>query len=357
MSIMKKGFLLCIAVFGLLFAGCHSSDDTNGDWQKVAQIKGVAASGAVTFKIGNEVYVGLGYDKDIDPVFAFVKSSDGVSWQDVAPFPEEFGGRIGAVAFTIGTKAYVGTGYKPAVAGSTIKTFYKDFYCYDSETDSWSKISDDFGGEPRRNGIAFTLNVNGQEIGYFGCGSTNNDKEYLNDFWSFDGTTFKSEDSHGRKRNGGTAFVIDNVAYICLGYESGTQLAPDMIKFDGTNWTELNKLTDATDQDFDDDYTTICRAHAVSFIAKVNGETRGYIATGVANGTLTRYAWEYDPKIDRWDEVNQLPSRMSARVAGVGFSIGDYGYVTLGGTSTDYGAFDDTWRFVPGIEAEDKNDY
>ena len=130
-----------------------------------------------------------------------------------------------------------------------------------------------------------------------------------------------------------------------------------MLKFDGTNWTELNKLTDATDQDFDDDYTTICRAHAVSFVAKVNGETRGYIATGISGSVLTRYAWEYDPKIDRWDEVNQLPSRMSARVSAVGFSVGDYGYVTLGGTSTDYGAFDDTWRFVPGIEAEDKNDY
>lgn len=40
--------------------------------------------------------------------------------------------------------------------------------------------------------------------------------------------------------------------------------------------------------DFDDDYTSIRRAHAVSFVAKVNGETRGYVATGVVTGgTLT----------------------------------------------------------------------
>lgn len=353
---MKKGFLLCIAVFGLLFAGCHSSDDTNGDWQKVSQIKGVAVSGAVTFKIGNEVYVGLGFDKDVKPVYSFVKTNDGNTWYNVASFPESAGGRVAAVAFVIGKKAYVGTGYKPSVAGSPEKVFYKDFYCYDSETDSWTQVTDNFGGEPRRGGVAFSLNVNGKEIGFFGCGSTNNDKEYLNDYWSFDGTTFKSEGSFGRKRYGGTAFVIDNAAYICLGYESGSVLAPDLIKFDGTNWTELNKIIDATDEGFDDNYKSICRAHAVSFVAKVDDKLHAFIATGT-NGSLTRYCWEYYPEIDRWDEVNQLPSNMYPRVSAVGFTIGDYGYVGMGGNNTDYGAYDDAWRFVPGIEAEDRNDY
>lgn len=353
---MKKGFLLCIAVFGLLFAGCHSSDDTLGDWEKVAPIRGAARAGAVSFKIGDYVYVGLGYDQDIFARLNFVRSNDGISWEDVASFPGP--GRVGAVAFVLGKKAYVGTGYKPAVGGSTDKVFYKDFYCYDSETNTWSLLTKDFGGLERRNAIAFTLNVDGKEIGYIGCGSTNNDKEYLNDFWSFDGVIWKPETSHGRKRNGGTAFVIDNVAYMCLGYESGTQLAPDMLKFDGKTWTELRKIVDATDHEFDDDYGTIQRANAVSFVApNIVGEKRAYIATGIYNGSLMRNCWEYDPRTDSWDEVNPLPAQMPGRVAAIGFSIGNYGYVTLGGTNTDQGQFDDTWKFIPGIDEEEKNNF
>lgn len=352
---MKKGFLLCIAVFGLLFAGCHSSDDAYGDWAKVAPISGAARVGAVSFKIGNEIYVGLGYDKTPDPVLSFVKSSDGVTWSSVADFPG--GGRMGAVAFVLGKKAYVGTGYRPAKVGDNVEIFYKDFYCYDSETNSWTQMPDNFGGRGRRNAIAFTLTKNGQEIGYVGCGSTDRDKEFLNDFWSFDGTTWTDLGTHGRKRNGGTAFVINNMAYICLGYESNSQYAPDMLKFDGTNWTELYKIVDATDEDFDNDYTTIQRAHGVSFTANLNGEIRGYIATGVYGASLIRNCWEYDPVSDRWDEVNPLPALMPGRVAAVGFSTGDFGYVTLGGTGIGDAQFDDTWRFSPNIDEDEKNDY
>ena len=351
---MKKGILLCFVVFGLLFAGCHSSDDTYGDWQKVAPISGTARVGAVSFKIGEYVYVGLGYDQDNDPVNSFIRTKDGVSWQSVAEFTGA--GRMGGIAFVIGNKAYVGTGYTLAKQNVDRK-FYSDFYCYDSTTDTWTKVTDNFGGVGRRNAIAFTLKKDGKEVGYIGCGSTNNDKEFLNDFWSFDGTTWKSEDSHGRKRNGGTVFVIDNIAYICTGYEAQSQLAPDMLKFDGTNWSELNKIVDATDEGFDDDYRTIQRAHAVSFTATIDGEIRGYLATGANISSLIRNCWEYDPKTDRWDEVNPLPSFMPARQGAVAYTVGDYGYVTLGGTSVEDAAFDDTWRFVPGIDAEDKNDY
>lgn len=352
---MKKGFLLCIAVFGLLFAGCHSSNDTYGDWEKVAPISGAARVGAVSFKIGDEIYVGLGYDQDNDPVLSFVKTRDGVTWKTAADFPGT--GRMGGVAFVLGNKAYVGTGFRPAKGGSDADEFFKDFYCYDSETDSWTKLPDNFGGRERRNAIAFTLTKNGKQVGYIGCGSTNRDKEFLNDYWSFDGATWTSEDSHGRKRNGGTAFVIDDIAYICLGYESQSQLASDMLKFDGTTWSEMYKIVDATDEGFDDDYTTIRRAYAVSFTADQNGETRGYIATGVNGSSLIGNCWEYDPKSDRWDEVNSLPAYMPGRVGAIGYSTGTYGFVTLGGTAIGQANFDDTWRFTPGIDEDDQNDY
>ena len=48
---------------------------------------------------------------------------------------------------------------------------------------------------------------------------------------------------------------------------------------------------------------------------------------------------------------------MSKRVAGIGFVYNGYGYITVGGVSQDAGGDNTTWKFYPGIEAEDWNDY
>lgn len=358
---MKKGLILCLAVFGIVFAGCHSDDDLWGDWGKWDPVAGSARVGAVSFKIGDEIFVGLGYDKDTEPLNTFYKSSDGRNWKTVKSF--EGKGRIGAVAFVLNGKAYVGTGYIPSKTNVT-KEYLKDFYCYDPVADSWTQVADmaTDDGAGRWQAVAFSVkNANGKEFGIVGCGSTNSDKEYYNDFYTFDGTNWESLGSFGRKRRGGTAFVINNAAYVCTGFETGTSgLAPDMLKFDGNTWawTELRKIVDATDDDFDDDYNTIQRAFAVSFVAKNDGVTRGYLATGT-NGSLLKNCWEYNPGDDTWDEVNPLPSRMSPRVNAVSFTVGDYGFIALGSTSiaASEAQFDDVWRFVPTIDEDDKNDY
>lgn len=361
---MKRGIFLCLALFGLLFAGCGSDDDTWGDWSKESPISGPARVGAVNFKVNDTYYVGLGYGINSEAVNSFYASKDGQSWKLVtASFPGE--GRMGAVAFVLGGKAYVGTGHRPnGLNGQGLK-YYKDWYCFDPASNTWTEVTAEFPGTWRWHAIAFTLNVNGREIAYVGCGNgpeegTNENTATtvnFNDFYSFDGTTWTSIGSQGSKRNGGSAFVINNVAYICLGYESGTSvLAADMWSFDGTNWKRLNKIVDATDDNFDNDYGTIQRAYAVAWVSKVDGQERGYIATGT-NGSLLRNCWEYYPQEDWWDEVNPLPAQMSARLGAIAYTVGDYGYIGLGGTNWGNAAFEDCWRFVPGIEEEDKNNY
>ena len=81
----------------------------------------------------------------------------------------------------------------------------------------------------------------------------------------------------------------------------------------------------------------------------------GYVVGGT--GTSVSDNWQYDPQRDRWEKTNRFSSSMSNRVAGIGFVYNGYGYITVGGVSQDAGGDNSTWKFYPGIEAEDWNDY
>ena len=48
---------------------------------------------------------------------------------------------------------------------------------------------------------------------------------------------------------------------------------------------------------------------------------------------------------------------MLVRIAGVGFSLNGYGYVTTGGASTTTANDNSTWKFIPGVDEDDNNDY
>lgn len=81
----------------------------------------------------------------------------------------------------------------------------------------------------------------------------------------------------GQKRMGGMAFVIDDIAYICGGENNGSDVT-DFWCFNpatGT-WKELRELYDKSDDDYDDDYTSIVRSYACAFV--IDG--KGYIAAG-----------------------------------------------------------------------------
>jgi len=78
---------------------------------------------------------------------------------------ETFNGaaRDGAVSFTIGDVVYVGLGFN---SNGTLKDFWK----YSKEDDAWTQIAD-FAGDARTNAVAFTLNGKG----YVGLGRSDYD--------------------------------------------------------------------------------------------------------------------------------------------------------------------------------------
>lgn len=124
---MKRVNFLCLVLLGLFFTACHSNDDTWGDWSRSFSFGGFPRTGAVTFTIDDVVYVGLGYNIQLDQqdktLTDFWMYKDRI-WTQIADFPGE--GRYGAVAFVVDGKAYVGTGYRPD-QNTTTEQYFNDF--------------------------------------------------------------------------------------------------------------------------------------------------------------------------------------------------------------------------------------
>lgn len=358
---MKRVNFLCLVLLGLFFTACHSNDDTWGDWSRSYSFGGYPRTGAVTFTIDDVVYVGLGINNELDEKDKTLKDfwmyKDRI-WTRIADFPGE--GRYGAVAFVVNGIAYVGTGFRPAQE-NTDEIYYSDFYSYNPATKEWSQspatnLPKEENGEviPRRDAIAFS--VNGK--GYVGTGITKGAR-VIKDLYSFDGSNWESVGFPGDARCGASVFVIGQKAVICLGSgASSGNYRYDVNIYDASTGQWMENIHPLVDQDgigYDNDYNRIPRAYAVAFTSNRDGKMKGYIATG--NGSYGNTCWEYDIERDRWDEVTELPNMMSKRAYAVGFSVDNYGYVTLGGSGVGNVIDADMWKFTPGIDEDDDNDY
>ena len=185
----------------------------------------------------------------------------------------------------------------------------------------------------------------------------------VNDIYCFDPSksgdaAWSNTEFRGEPRCGAVAFVIKDKAVVCLGAAaaSGSNFRRDVYTFDGTTWQDREPLYDQDGRGFDNDYNQIPRAYAVAFVSSRDGGVlKGYVATG--NGSYPGTCWEYNIDTDRWDEVTELPAAMNRRAYAVGFTFNDYGYVTTGGSTMNAPLDIDTWKFTPGIDEDDDNDY
>ena len=185
-----------LAVAALAAVGCTDDENDNyqGNWVKCdTHFPGTQRGGAVCFKIGEEAYVGTGYNSNelgAQTRFRDFYKFDGKAWTQVPSMPSDTLARDGGVAFAINGKGYVGL-------GSTGTRFLNDFWCFDPQTQTWSRVAD----FPRRDGIE--------------------------DYQSYE------------RRRYAVAFVIDNVAYVGSGEDIDGHAQSDFYKFDGTTWTPI----------------------------------------------------------------------------------------------------------------------
>lgn len=361
---MKKVNLLFLALIGLFFVACDSNNDTDGDWAKSVEFGGGNRVCAVSFtdpKDG-DVYIGMGFnstltstaDQNMKDFWVFRNGS----WNKVVngDFPVE--GRSGSVAFVVDRIAYVGAGYRAAFSGQPDNVYFSDFYLFDLDKEEWIKEGDAY----KTIDIATGMNLSKDDCAFYGgIAFTHDGRGYVGtgqlkdrvskSIFCYDPKTNTWSDAEfpGDSRVGAVTFTIDNRTVLCLGASGGNRL--DVWVFDGA-WQSKEPLVDR-DGKWNDDYDEIPRSYAVAFTAVDGSKTKGYIACGTGN----RSCWEYDIDRDRWDEVTEMASGMLNRLGGIGFSYGNYGYVTTGGSGITNSTDNSTWVFYPGIDEDDDNDY
>ena len=360
---MKKiNLLYLIALFGVFFSACHSDDDTWGDWAKSNSFPGEQRVSAVAFQYGDVAYVGMGYNRELSTKDKYLRnfySFDGSNWKKEMDFPEV--GRKGCVGFVIGDTAYIGAGFRgKEVTGLNRDLYYSDFYKYDLKGKKWAMNGTEYLKTDIRDfttdtvacsfwgGVAFEMNGKG----YAGTGQV--DGRTSKNIYEYDPSTgtWTEKIFDGDARVGGVVFKVAGQVVLCLGSD-GSQNVTDVYAFDGTNWHKKAPLVDQ-DGSWNDDYGKIPRAYAVAFSSNLDGGIdRGYICGGAG----TKTAWEYRIDEDRWHEVTEFRDAMYIRIGGVGFAIKGYGYVTTGGSSLTTANDNSTWKFIPGIDEDENNDY
>jgi len=329
--------VLVFSILLLLVSGCKDEEDDDedyiGNWIKLSDFEGVPRSDAVAFTIGDNAYVGTGYDGS-DRLNDFWEYDPQLNnWTRKADFPGV--PRNGAVGFGTDTKGYIGTGYDGI-------NRLKDFYEYDPATDTWTR-KPDFGGTARYGAVAFAID----NKGYI---TTGDDGNFLKDLWEYDPSSeqwMQKISLEGGKRRDAIAFVIEGKGYVCTGIDNGVYES-DFWEYDpvANDWNKKRSITNQSDDDYDDDYSSITGTNKVAF--SING--KGYIAAGGA-GTAGSTVWEYNPSSDLWIQKTSLEA--SGRIEAVGFSIGELGYVTTGRNGSYY--FDDIWGFQPNSDQVDSD--
>lgn len=333
---MKQRLLFAFFALSLFFTGCSSDDGLDGNWIKGSSFEGRPRGGAVSFVIGDHVYVGTGYDGK-DALNTFYKYSLQEGWSKIADFPGT--PRREAVAFTANGKGYVGTGV------DKVDNRLADFYEYTPESNTWTKVANDFTGGARQDAVAFSIN----NIGYVGTGygfQEGEDRNRLKDFYKFENGEWTKIAFDGEKTRSATTFVINNKAYVVSGENSLKyvwEYDPSKVTGDLNGWTRKEYL------DKDNNRENVQRSEAVAFVI----DNKGYLATGKLGG-YSREVWEYDPVNDEWTERTSLENEVPSREDAVAFSLNNRGFFTTGNASGSY--LDDTWEFNPTMkETDDDN--
>lgn len=325
-------------ISNIFFTSCSkdsTDDDLVGNWKRESEYEGVGRTEAVSFTIGNKVYVGGGYDGTDRLNDFWVLDQPTGTWLRIADFPGV--ARNSAIAFSVNGRGYVGTG----VDENDDKL--KDFWEYDPANNIWTRKAD-FAGTARYNAVAFS-------IGTKGYVSTGYDGNYLKDLWEYDPVNNSWEQKAslaGSKRSEAVAFVYNNKGYVVTGFNNGSYLTDFWMYDPATNvWTEKRKVNDATDESFDDDYDdNIRRGNASIFLIN----NKAYLTCGSRSGIIGT-TWEYNIDADTWLEKTSFEG--SFREGALSFSVSNRGYIVTGGNSSYH--FDDLWEFFPNAEQDDND--
>ena len=226
----------------LAVSGCTEEDEyTQGQWIKRSGFEAEPRAYACSFTIGDMGYLCGGFrgaNKEyMNDLWVYDMNDN--NWEQLADMPTV--GRKYATAFALNGKGYVTTG---SVKDGSYSSYVADTWEYDPSSDTWTQ-KDDFAGGPRDGALSFVVGG----YAYVGTGYNEDTQGSYKDFYRFDpnaaaGSQWTKDAGNGggpEKRAYGTAFVINNVAYVCCGTDNSSNLI-DFWKFDGSTWTQLRDI-------------------------------------------------------------------------------------------------------------------
>ena len=341
-----KSLVIVATSMVLIGVACTSSDPTSttlaGNWTKSVGFDGNGRAGAVSFVIGDLSYVGTGFDGIVRYNDFWAFNSNNLAWSQVAPMTGAK--RNSAAAFAAAGKGYVTTGYDGI-------NKLNDTWGYDPITNTWAAkaglpdpANSILGSGARYGAVGFGI----ADTGYICSGYTGS---HTKDLWRYDAINDnwaqRNSMNTSDKRTGASVLVYNNEAYIIGGSNNGT-LVTEMAKYTPAtgNWTKLRDIANLSTDSYDDNYTSIVRSNAATFVIG----SKGYLATG-ENGADVKATWEYDFASDLWTAVTSFERQ--ARNSAVGFTVKGKGYVVTGKNSTYY--YDNMDEFRP-TETYNAND-
>jgi len=305
-----------------------NTESVQNKWDYITNsFPGKRRTDAIKFKIENKVYVGLGFDGAfaLGDIWAFNYST--LAWSPISTYPGK--SRYGAVAFVINNIGYIALG----VDGDG--NYLKECWAFDASIGTngkWKRIAD-FPGTGRKKAVAFVLNNEGH-IATGVHGTT-----YTVDVWKYDPTSdnWINNDpdlNSVQQREGAVSFVIDNYAYIGFGRKD-TTVYKDFYKIDAKyfNWGLVSPSFPGKE-----------RYEAMAFAA-LEGF---YIGGGKNNTEYLNDFWYYDPYNSKWLQKANIvdTTRIEGGIkGGVGFFIGEYGFIGLGETKNK--KINYFWQYLP----------
>jgi N-acetylneuraminic acid mutarotase len=248
------------------------------------------------------------------------------------------------LCFTIGNKAYIGLG--SSGEGGQPNSMSKEIWEYDMTTNVWTQKAN-FPGPQRAGCFSFSIG----NMGYVGGGDTlSGGINPVKDFWQYnsqtDTWTQLAADYPGIKPIGSLGFAIQNTGYVFEG-GYGTLSAPltTMSQFrvwsfnpQGNTWSQKASLGMSAGK-----YAT--SASIFELGGKAYAAIGGTDTTVVGGQLQKKDFWEYNPQSDAWTIKPQVGGPV--RWFPVSFSVNGKGYVGMGSGTMVLVKRSDFWQYNP----------
>ncbi|MEO6902292.1 MAG: T9SS type A sorting domain-containing protein [Bacteroidia bacterium] len=302
---MKNKFLL----FALIFYSFQIIAQES--WTKMASLPGPGRNHAIAFSHGTKGYVMTGEDASLMKDFwEYDSGSD--TWKELPNYPGA--ARSYGIGYTIGDKAYIGLGHSSSGA-------LLDWWEYDFNTSTWNNKAS-FPGPGRDHPAC--AEMNGKiYLGFGDRGSTQ-----YKDWWQYDPTndTWTQKTTYpGYKMHHPVAAQDSNLVYITEGHiEEGTQNHGSIYSYSynaaNDTWTQLANMPGPG---------------VVAGASFYIGNNKIYSGIGITEpeSAFHKEFYAYDISAGKWSTIASYPG--SGRFAPVSFVIGNAGYIATGMTSAN----------------------